>query len=204
MSTRSGQLQVYYHQWMEMFWSWGFLPLIGVDRDEQNRGQAALAVGLAGPVTGLLTLRQGVICAGTAAIIHPHRPVTSYKHPCWCKQRKLSPLTTVLKGPLCCSHLEDVTSPWPATSDMCPPSDRGSAQLGRRRVLKVGQCLRYNGMKCSLKKNEKKRERVMSSRLWSLVKSAHLRRGPASGFLFFWSANFIFETGSTILRLPGD
>lgn len=77
----------------------------------QNRGHAALSFGLTGPVTALLTLRRGVICAGTAAIIHLHRPVTPYKQPCWCKQREVSPLTTALKGTLRRSCVEDVTFP---------------------------------------------------------------------------------------------
>lgn len=72
--------------WLETYLGWGFLHLIGVDRHWQNRGCTALSFGLTGPVSALLTLIQGVICAGTAAIIHPHRPVTPYKHPCWCKQ----------------------------------------------------------------------------------------------------------------------
>ncbi len=113
-STKSGWGQLYtafYTWWIEMYLGWGFLHLIGVDRDGQNRGHAALSFGLTGPVTALLTLRRGVICAGIAAIIHPHRPVIPYKHPCWCKQREVSPLTTALKGTLCRSCVEDVTFP---------------------------------------------------------------------------------------------
>lgn len=102
-STKPGRAQLYtvFCYWcVETYLGWGFLVLIGVDRDGQNWGRAALSFGPTGPVTALLTLGQGVICAGTAAIIHPHRPVTPYKHPCWCKQREASPLTAALKETL--------------------------------------------------------------------------------------------------------
>lgn len=175
---------------LETYLGWGFLLLIGVDRDGQSRGHAALWFGLTGPVTALLTLRQGVICAGTAAIIHPHRPVTPCKHPCWWKQRKVFPLTTAAERDCALLLPGGCHFSWPATFDMCPPSD--CDWTGD--VFKVGQHSRYARMKYFLLAAEK--ERVMCSSLWSLVKSAHLHRGPASGF---WSANFhefISETGS--------
>lgn len=85
-----------------------FLLLIDVDRDGLNRRRTALLFGLTGPVTAVLTLSQGVICAGAAAIIHTHRTVTPYKCPWWFKQREL-------KGTLCCScHFS-----WPAGKVTC-------------------------------------------------------------------------------------
>lgn len=151
------------------------------------------SLGLTGPVIALLTPRQGVICAGTAAVIQRHRPVSPCNHPCWWKQRLGFPLTTALQGTGAApAWREDVTIP--ELQPLTCVHHLTLVGLNHGDVFEVGQRSRYARMKYFLL--AVKKERVMCSSLWSLVKSAHLHRGPASGF---WSANFhkfISETGS--------
>lgn len=122
--------------WMETYLGWRFLLLTSVDRDEPSRSRAALTLALTGPLTALLTLMRGVVCAGTAAIVHPGGPVTPCKRPRLSEQRG----RVLRRTPCCCCCcVDDVTSPerQPLTS----PFDCWWTELGRC-VFKVGQSLR--------------------------------------------------------------
>lgn len=157
--TKSGWGQLYavfYYRWIETYLGWGFLLLIAVDRDGLNRGRAALSFGLTGPVTALLTLRQGVICAGRAAIIHPHRPVNPYKHPCWRKRKEELPSDNSPERDSVLLLRGGCHFSWPATFDMCPPSDCDWAEVGRcLKWVSVRDVQGWNTFSWPLKKKER-------------------------------------------------
>lgn len=169
--------------WMETYLGWRFLLLMSVDRDEPSGSRTALTLALTGPLTALLTLMRGVVCAGTAAIVHPHGPVTPCKRPRLSEQRG----RVLRRTPCCCCCcccVDDVTSPerQPLTSQ----SDCWWTELGRC-VFKVGQSLRCVGMRslCCWR-----RERVRDA--FETLKPCQIGTSPPGPAIWIFFGGLVF------------